>query len=174
MRKNYYVSQALMTVSLLIVSSFAVAQSSFTPHSSCQDPDCAGVCNAVRAVVERDTREIDNRTIDTIRRISDAKSCVERITTQVNRQIPSLGGGSLIDSVVSGLANQAAQKACAVYGNAVQQTNTAVNSAIGGVNQLPGIGGQVPSVLGTQNTTPPNLPTPQVNPITRLVNAIFN
>lgn len=101
--------------SLTVLSAFAQSNS-FQPHPSCSNANCSAVCDAARAQVERDVEAAVTRAVEITGRVGAAQSCSQQIINQVNRQIPSFGGGGFLDAIASQLLSSAANEACSVMG----------------------------------------------------------
>lgn len=116
MRVNYLKSGAVL-LSLQLVMCPLQAQS--------VDADCARVAAAARDATVREIARIDTAEQEIARAIDRSKSCADSVIRDLNRAIPSFGGG-LIDSIASALLANLAKSACQLIGRTQEQVMSSV------------------------------------------------
>lgn len=113
------------------------------------DADCARVAAAARDATAREIARIDTAEQEVARAIDRSKSCADSVIRDLNRAIPSFGGG-LIDSIASALLSNLAKSACQLIGRTQEQVMSSV-PPVPTVSSIPpiatGQSGQTPTAV---------------------------
>lgn len=134
----------------LFLALIMVSASSFAGYSD--DPDCKAVSDSAKNAANQASQQIDTVAQQIDAAILNSKSCVDQLLAQANRAVPDFGGG-LVTSIANSFRDALIQKGCQIIGNAQNQVQGQVSTAIGSAG--------LPSIASL-----PGVSTPPIAPVT--------